>query len=555
MSFINCTFVCDSRQIDGVEIVQAINASACLVSHKHEHALIMTESTLHNNQRIAKNTLALSARMFLTIAVGIYSSRLILEAVGVVDYGIYSVVGGVVTFFVFINASLVNAAQRFLNFYMGKGDDVMLRRVFATSRYIFALLALLIFVLGEIVGVVFVNYVLDIPESRLLAANIVCQLTIVAAVIDVLSLPYNALIISYERMVVFAYISVVQSLAVLATAFVLLAWGGDRLVAYAVSLCLIQVGVRVYYGYFCKKHFSILMTREPRDKSLLVEMLGFSGWSLTGAFAYVAHTQGIPILFNLFFGPVVNAANALVQQINASLSTFGANFMMAAKPQITKYYAEENRGAMAQLVYYSSKLSVGIMLMVSLPFLIMPDYLLGIWLVEVPATTSALLQMMLWATLVNALAAPVNTAIQATGTVKRYQVAEAITLLLVLPVVLIVLYMGAAPQSAYLVLAIVFGMTQMVRVFFLHRMVGVSYRDYITKVLTGAVVLTAASYVIVSVIHLYIGDSLLGLVAVVLAIALVVPALFLLVCVNRQERSRLFTMIADRFNHNKEGGR
>ncbi len=321
------------------------------MSHKHEHALIMTESTLHNNQRIAKNTLALSARMFLTIAVGIYSSRLILDALGVVDYGIYSVVGGVVTFFVFINASLVNAAQRFLNFYMGKGDDVMLCRVFATSRYIFVLLALLIFALGEIVGVVFVNYVLDIPESRLLAANIVCQLTIVAAVIDVLSLPYNALIISYERMVVFAYISVVQSLAVLATAFVLLAWGGDRLVAYAVLLCLIQVGVRVYYGYFCKKHFSILMTREPRDKSLLVEMLGFSGWSLTGAFAYVAHTQGIPILFNLFFGPVVNAANALVQQVNASLSTFGANFMMAAKPQITKYYAEENRGAMAQLVY------------------------------------------------------------------------------------------------------------------------------------------------------------------------------------------------------------
>lgn len=234
MSFINCTFVCDSRQIDGVGIVQAINASACLVSHKHEHALIMTESTLHNNQRIAKNTLALSARMFLTIAVGIYSSRLFLEALGVVDYGIYSVVGGVVTFFVFINASLVNAAQRFLNFYMGKGDDMMLRRVFATSRYIFALLALLIFALGEIVGVVFVNYVLYIPESRLLAANIVCQLTIVAAVIDVLSLPYNALIISYERMVVFAYISVVQSLAVLATAFVLLAWGGDRLVAYAV---------------------------------------------------------------------------------------------------------------------------------------------------------------------------------------------------------------------------------------------------------------------------------------------------------------------------------
>lgn len=512
----------------------------------------MNLSSQDNNRRIAKNTLALSARMFLTIFIGVYSCRLVLQALGVIDYGIYSVVGGVVTFFVFINASLTNATQRFLNYYMGKGDDAMVSRVFSTSRRIFMLLALIIFVLGEIIGVVFVNYVLDIPAERLVAANVVCQFTVISAVIDVLSLPYNALIVANECMVVFAYISVVQSFAQLAVAFLLLNWCGDRLIAYSAMLCLILIAVRFFYGYFCKKNFGLQMKCRQIDRPLLAEMLRFSGWSLTGAFAYVMYTQGIPVLFNLFFGPIVNAANALVQQVNASLSTFGANFMMASKPQITKYYAEGDGRAMTQLVFYSSKLSVAIMLVVSLPFMVMPDYLLGIWLVDVPAGTSALLRMMLWATLVNALSAPVNTAIQATGTVKNYQVAEALTLLLVLPVVAIVLYMGNAAESAYLVLAVVFAVTQIVRVVYLHSKLGVRYCDYIQKVLVGSVLLTVFSYAVVSSLHRCVGDSIAGLTIVLLSAVLSVFVFFMLVCVGGADRRRLCATVVARFKYRGE---
>lgn len=513
----------------------------------------MTLSSQHNNRRIAKNTLALSARMFLTIVVGVYSSRLVLKALGVVDYGIYNVVGGVVTFFVFINATLTNATQRFLNFYMGEGNKDMVCRVFSTSRRIFILLALFIFVLGETIGVVFVNYILDIPPDRLAAANAVCQFTVASAVIDVLSLPYNALIVSYERMVVFAYISVAQSLAVLGGAFLLQVWNGDRLVAYAALLCFIQIAVRVYYGYFCKKNFGTTVSYQQIEKPLLKEMLSFSGWSLTGAFAYVTYTQGIPILFNLFFGPVINAANALVQQVNASLSTFGANFMMATNPQITKYYAEGDKCSMTRLVYYSSKLSVAIMLVVSLPFLVMPDYLLSIWLVEVPRCTSDLLQMMLWATLLNALSTPANTAIQSTGTVKSYQAAEAITLLLVLPAVFVALKTKHAAESAYLVLAVFLGLVQAIRIVFLHNKLGVRYRDYIQKVIVGSVLLVVLSYIVVSGLHQYVGDNLIGLAMVLVSTLLAVTVFFMLICINRQDRRKLYACAIDKFRHRGRG--
>lgn len=223
--------------------------------------------------------------------------------------------------------------------------------------------------------------------------------------------------------------------------------------------------------------------------------------------------------------------------------------MMATKPQITKYYAEGANRAMTQLVCYSSKLSVAIMLMVSLPFMVMSDYLLGIWLVDVPNCTSALLRMMLWATLVNALSAPVNTAIQATGTVKHYQIAEAVTLLLVLPVAGLVLYKGYAAESAYLVLALIFGITQIVRVVFLHSKLGISYRDYIQKVLAGSVLLTILSYAVVYCLHSYVGDSLIGLVIVLLSTIFSVPVFFMLVCVSGAERRRLCSLVFVKLKH------
>ena len=496
-----------------------------------------------NNKRIAKNTAALCARMFLTIAIGIYSSRLVLEALGVTDYGVYSVVGGIVTFFVFLNASLANGTQRFLNFYMGRGDRATLNRVFSTSVYIFMLLAVLILVLGETVGVAVVNWVLDIPPERRAAANVVLQFTILASLIDVLSLPYNALIIAYERMGVFAYVSVAQSVATLLAAWALTVLPGDRLITYAILSCVIMVLVRVFYGWYCARHFTIRATRSGVTRTLFREMLSFSGWTLTGSFAYVTYMQGIPILLNLFFGPVVNAAHALAQQVNASLSTFSANFMMAARPQITKYYAEGQVAAMQSLVFYSSKLSVLVMLMVALPFIVMPDYLLGLWLVEVQAHMATMLRLIMWASVINALAMPANTAIQATGRVRAYQVAEAVALLLAFPLTYVAFALGGAPESAYVMLAIVFALAQMVRTYFMAKELHVSVTTYFYRVVSSLVVFVLVAYVAVWAVHAGVGDSLGGLACVLVAIVLIVPTLFLALCMNRAERATLWGYI------------
>ena len=501
---------------------------------------IMTQATQVNNKRIAKNTIALSARLFLTIVIGVYSSRLVLDALGVTDYGIYSVVGGIVTFFCFINASLIHGTQRFLNFYMGKGDEATLKRVFSTSVCIFAFLALLIFVLGETAGVGFLNFVLNIPKERIVAANVVCQFTILSAVIDVISLPYSALLVAYERMTVFAYVSVAQSVATLAVALVLGSVGGDKLMVYAGLLCLIQVAVRIFYGRYCSAKFPVLTVHRKVDRKLARDMTAFSGWTLTGSFAYIAYTQGIPMLFNMFFGPVINAANAIAQQVNASLSTFGANFMMAARPQITKYYAVGDMAAMKTLVFNSSKLSVLIMFMVSLPFMIMPDELLGFWLKEVPERTSVLMPYILWSAVVNSLATPVYTAIQATGEIKYYQIAETVVLLLVLPMAYFFLAMGKAPESSYAVLIVVMIAAQTVRVVFMKRQLQIACSAYLREVVSRLVVFLAVSYAAVSMVLMCSGHGLAGFVCVMAATVLLVPVVFLFVCFDRNDRSDLW---------------
>lgn len=535
-----CTFVC-SRPQNWKEIYP------CLHHLAGDASLAMTANIETNNRRIARNTIALSARMIITIAIGVYSSRLVLDAMGVSDYGIYNVVGGIVSFFLFVNASLVSASQRFLNYYMGVGDADALQRVFSTSLCLFAVLAMLVVVLSETVGVWMVNSVLHIPAHRVVAANVVCQLTILSAVIDILSLPYNALIVAYERMTVFAYVAVVQSVCSLGAAFALVNFGGDRMILYAVLLCLIQVAVRVFYGYYCARNFPLHTGRIRIDKPLMTEMMNFSGWGLFGTLAYFVYTQGIPMLYNLFFGPVVNAANALAQQVNASLSTFGANFMMAARPQITKYYAEGELGAMRQLVFTSSKLSVLIMLMVSLPFIVMPDYLLGLWLVEVPAHTAMLLRMVMWATVVNALSFPVTAAIQATGRVRTFQVAEAACLLLIIPVVYVVFRLGAAPEAAYAVLASVFVLAQVVRVWFLLSQLGVALWDYVRSVVIQSGVLSLLSLLVVMAVHRWVGDTLWGVGAVLLAVLVLVPAIYVVACMTHIERIEAYCYVRNKF--------
>ena len=273
-----------------------------------------------NNKRIAKNTLLLYFRMLLLMVVSLYTSRVVLNALGVEDFGIYNVVGGVVTMFTMISGSLSASISRFITFELGKGDSNSLRKTFSAAVTIQLFLSLVIVILIESIGVWFLNTKMTIPTDRLAAANWVLQFSIVTFVINLISVPYNAIIIAYERMSAFAYISIFEAIGKLAIAFLIIISPMDRLVFYAILMCVVAVSVRLMYGRYCKIHFSECTYHFHWNKELLKNMFGFAGWNFIGASAGVLRTQGINILLNIYFDPIVNAARGVAVQVNNAVS-------------------------------------------------------------------------------------------------------------------------------------------------------------------------------------------------------------------------------------------
>ena len=312
-------------------------------------------SNSENNKRIAKNTLMLYIRMLFTMGVSLFTSRVILQALGVEDYGVYSVVGGIITMFSFINGGMVSATQRYLTFEIGKGNLLQLKKVFSTSLQIHALIALIVVILGETVGLWFLYEKMVIPADRMTAAFWVYQCSIVASVVSIMSVPYNADIIAHEKMSAFAYISILDVVLKLAIVYILYISRWDKLITYAVLILSIQVAIRYVYTRYCNKHFEETHYHHQLDKSLFKEMFAFAGWSFWGNLAHVLYTQGINMMLNIFFGPVVNAARGIAVQVQTAVQGFVGNFQMALNPQITKNYATGNLAQMHSLMFRSAR--------------------------------------------------------------------------------------------------------------------------------------------------------------------------------------------------------
>lgn len=276
----------------------------------------------NNNTRIAKNTLMLYFRMFFTMLVSLYTSRVILNTLGVEDYGIYSVVGGIITMFTFINSAMVSSTQRYLNFELEIGNENRLRSVFNTSLQIHALISIVIIILGETVGVWFLLEKLVIPESRITAAMWVYQCSIISCVVNIMSVPYNADIIAHERMSAFAYISILEVTLKLLIVYMLVVLPSDKLTVYAILLLLVQLFIRYIYSRYCNKHFKESLLKIEFNKSLFKEMSGFAGWSFWGNLSSILYTQGINLMLNIFFGPVVNAARGIAIQVQSAVQQF-----------------------------------------------------------------------------------------------------------------------------------------------------------------------------------------------------------------------------------------
>ncbi len=463
----------------------------------------MTQSS-ENNKRIAKNTLLLYFRMLLLMAVSLYTSRVVLNALGVEDFGIYNVVGGVVAMFTVISGSLSAAISRFITFELGKGDGEGLKKTFSAAVTIQLLLSLVIVVLIESVGVWFLNAKMTIPADRLAAANWVLQFSIVTFVINLVSVPYNATIIAHERMSAFAYISIFEAVGKLAVAFLITVSPIDRLVFYAVLMCAVAVSVRLMYGRYCKRHFTECTYRFRWDKELLRRMLGFAGWQFFGSGSYILMTQGVNILLNIFYGPIVNAARGIAVQVDGVVQQFVNNFTTAINPQITKSYAANDNEYMFNLIYSGAKYSFFLVLLMSVPIILETETILYLWLKNVPEHTVSFLRLILAIELLYVLSNTMMTAMLATGRIKKYQIIVGGTGMLVFPLSWIFFKFGFAPEVAFVIQFIIFVVQLIYRLFLLHSMIGMPVKDFIHKVIIRAMIVAFISFLIPSIIHSFI---------------------------------------------------
>lgn len=446
-----------------------------------------------NNKRIAKNTLLLYVRMLLLMAVTLYTSRVVLGALGVEDYGIYNVVGGVVAMFGFINGSMSSATQRYVTFALGKGDVGNLQRVFSTALQIHFLIAVLVVVLGETLGLWFMYTQMQIPAGRMEAAFWVLQCSIASTAVMVVSVPYNADIIAHEKMSAFAYISILEAVLKLAVVCVLAIFSHDKLTLYAFLMLGVQLLVRFCYSHYCNRHFRESRYRHVWDKALFKEMTGFAGWSMFGNLSAVLFGQGLNMLLNVFFGPVVNAARAVAVQVQGAMQQFVGNFQMALNPQITKTYAKGDMEGMHKLMFRSARFSFYLLFLLSLPVLFEADFILAVWLKTVPDNTVVFLRIMVCTSLIYSLANPLIVANQATGKVRRYQMVCGTILLMILPVSYVCLRLGFPAYSVFIVHFCMEAVAQAARMLMLRPLIGVRLRDYFVNVYSRVFVVVALS--------------------------------------------------------------
>jgi len=449
-----------------------------------------------NNQRIAKNTILLYIRMLFTMFISLYTSRAVLQALGVTDYGIYNVVGGIVLLFVFLNNAMTTSTQRYLSYELGKGNFDRLRNVFVTSVNIHILISLIVVILSETIGLWLFDEKMIIPHDRRIAAMWVFQLSILTCVISIMSYPYNAAIIAYEKMSAFAYISVLEALLKLAIVYLLLIGDFDRLIAYAILMALVQLFIRFCYSSYCKRHFPASSYKLYYNNGLFREMLVFAGWNLWGNIASILGNQGINILLNVFFGPTVNAARALAIHAQSAIRQFITNFQLALNPQITKSYAAGQLQDMHQLVFRSSKFSYFLLFIISLPVLIETPFILDLWLKEVPVYTILFLRLAIIGMLLEGTSNPLMTSAAATGNVKVYQSVVGSIYLLVLPISYIVLKLGCTPWSVYIVDIFVTIIAYAARLIIVSRLIRMKLLRFFKCVLFRVFIVTVLSCII-----------------------------------------------------------
>ena len=440
------------------------------------------ESAEVKNRRIARNTVFLYIRTFFTMLVSLYTSRIVLQALGVDNYGVYNVVGGLVGMFTIATGPISSAISRFLTFGLGKGDPAHLRRVFSTSINLQGLMGLVIVLLGETVGLWFLNHEMQIPSESLVAANWVLQFTIVSVVIDILNLPYSAAIIAHEKMDAFAFMSVLSVLMKLGLVLLLLVVNVNKLIFFGAGCLVTSFVMRTIYIVYCSRNFEECRYIFCYDKSLIKDMTGFAVWTFLGNSAYMFNTQGVSMLMNVFFGVVLNTAKGLAMQVESAVLSFVNSFTTAFSPQITKSYAEGNKEYMFSVMCRGSKFSIYLFFLFMIPLEYEAPIVLKIWLGEVPEYSVQFLRLSMLCSTIMMLGGPFIQGISATGNIRNYQIAITVVGSLVFPLTWIAYRNGAAASAFYWIYFVVYNILIWLRMWFVRQLLGFKIRRFLYEV-------------------------------------------------------------------------
>ena len=505
------------------------------------------------NKRIAKNSLFLSIRMVIVLVISLYTTRIVLKVLGVEDYGVYNVVCGFVSMFAFLNTSMSNGIQRFFNYEYGKNGEDGANRVYCTAVLIQLILAVLIVVITESFGLWYLHNKMVIPDNRMYAAEWIFQLSILSFVFIIMQAPYTAAVMAHERMDFYAVINILDAILKLGIVFLLPHASIDVLIMYGFLMTGISIVNYVLYYVYCKKQFSEIKFHRPNGKGLFKSMLGFSGWNLFGSFSSVMQEQGINLVINFFFGPVVNAARGIATQVNAGLEGFVTNITIPVRPQVVQSYAKGDTQRMMNLTYSISKLSCCFLLMMAVPISIEIKYVLHLWLGDnVPIHAAAFTVIILFSSLISNLNAATSNVVHATGIMRNYQFWGSIIKISSVPISFFVLNFYCQAELALLIVLLCRLAGHVVGLFIVRELVDMPLKSYLVKVVIPIAIVLVVSISISYPIHLLMYESFLRLISVTAVGVFSVCLSLYFLALDKSEKQlalQLLNGVLNRFKH------
>ncbi len=512
----------------------------------------MSEYT-SSNKRIAKNTMFLYLRMMVVMIVALYTSRVILNTLGATDYGIYNVVGGIVTIVGFLNSALGASTSRFLTLALGEKNGEKQKKTFGAALNLHIFVALLVLIIGETIGLWFFYEKMIIPEDRMTAAFWVFQFSIITTMVAFTQVPYNATLIAHEEMSIYAYVGLYEAFSKLIIAYLIFVSPIDKLVFYGLLLLVNTVAVQSFYRWYAVKHFEECKFSLVRDKSLYKQLLSYGGWDLFGNLALVCQGQGVNLLLNVFFGPIVNAARAIAFQIQGAVMQFVSNFMMAVRPQVIKNYTEGNVDRMYKLTFYTAKFSYMLMLALVVPICFEINFILKLWLGDnVPDQTALFAIIVLltytWRTFHVAALMPYH----AIGKIKTGNVTIGSLMIASLPIGYILFRIGCPAYSVFLAILSIEVVSMFAIWWIIHRYEYFPYRMLFTKVLFPSGIVTLLTLLAPTCIIYFMEESWLRFCLIILVSegSLILSTLY--VGLNKEERTRIVSLINNKLNYNKD---